>query len=389
MRKTAPALFVLAFCLLLTPPAVQGSDHADPLSLSELEGGITGLFVFSEGDDMIVILNVRRRLLPDSKYELEPFEFAVHMDLHSRIDFSDPEDLQRYGGTIVSPEGVRENVTIKIRLKNDTKVKEWSAKGVDKGKLDIWTGLRDDPFIFPPFFKANVVSMVVKIPFSEFRPDQQDWVIWGTVTRINREEYEEDDELVDHVGRSNRTQNARFGFLNTLHPSEHVAAIREMKEKRERVVEWMNRYTETAPAVPLVRLLWTIRRYDEQPDVMIYTRREGHPQSFPNGRRLDDDIAKITCERGDCVLWELSFYDNWKGKPDFRPHENDKPFLAGWPYMAEPWTEGMAPKRKSLKTIFKVALVLLLIFLLVWFELWRRKKKLEEIPYVPPRRLKS
>ncbi len=383
MRVTAPALFVLALCLLLAPAAADASDHADPTLLPELEGGITGLFVFAEQDQMIVILNVRRRLLPGSTYELHPFEFAVHMDLHSRINFSNPEDLLRYGGTIVSPEGIRENVTIKIRLNEDASLKEWSVDGLEKSELDLWTGLRDDPFIFPPFFKTNVISMVVKIPFSQFRAEQQDWVIWGSIVRV------EDGEQVDHVGRSNRTQNLRFGFLNTLHPSEHVAAIREEKEKRERLVKWMNGYTETASAVPLVRLLWTIRRYDEQPDVMIYTRREGHDQKFPNGRRPEDDVAELTCQRGDCVLWELSFYDNWSGKPTFRPHENDKAFPGVWPYLAEPWAEGMAPQRKSLKTIGTVALLLILLFLLVWFELWRRKKKIEEIPYVPPRRVRT
>ncbi len=382
MRKTGPALLALALSLWLSPAPVEASDHADPTMLTELEGGITGLFVFSEGDQMIVILNVRRRLLAGPPYELHPFEFAIHMDLHSRINFSDPEDLVRYGGTVVSPEGIKENVKIRIRLDDDTTVNEWWAEGLDKSKLQIWTGVRDDPFIFPPFFGANVISMVVKIPFSQFRSDQQDWVIWGSTTRVKN------GEQVDLVGRSNRTQNARFGFLNTLHPSEHVAAIREMKEKRERLVKRLNGYVETAPLVPLARLLWTIRRYDEHPDVMIYTRREGHAEGYPNGRKLEDDVAALTCKLGDCVLWELSFFDNWSGRPDFRPSKNDKAFLAGWPYMAEPW-EGTPIQRKSLKTIFKTLLVLLLILLLVWFELWRRKKKKQEIPYVPPRRLKT
>ena len=60
MKKTA--LFFLGLVLLLFPAAIKSSDHADPINLEVLESGITDLFAFPDGDQMIVILNTRRAL---------------------------------------------------------------------------------------------------------------------------------------------------------------------------------------------------------------------------------------------------------------------------------------------------------------------------------------
>ena len=76
-----------------------------------------------------------------------------------------------------------------------------------------------------------------------------------------------------------------------------------------------------------------IRKYDLVPDVMVYTTR--FEPKFPNGRQLLDDVAALTCQVGDCILQELSFIEG--GWP--RALVNDKPFLADWPYVAEPYPD--------------------------------------------------
>ena len=54
----------MALSLLLPAFAVYASDHADPIGIdpTKQEPNITGLFFFPDGDDMIVIFNVRPSL---------------------------------------------------------------------------------------------------------------------------------------------------------------------------------------------------------------------------------------------------------------------------------------------------------------------------------------
>jgi hypothetical protein len=65
---------------------------------------------------------------------------------------------------------------------------------------------------------------------------------------------------------------------------------------------------------------------------MVYTNQ--FEPGFPNGRRLEDDVAKLTCNQGDCPLQENAFIDT-KQWP--RATVNDKPLLAEFPFLAEPW----------------------------------------------------
>jgi len=339
MKKTN--LLLLSLSLLVLPAALNGSDHADPinLSMSELEAGITDLFAFPDGDQMIVMLNVRRALTADKgPFNLEPFEYAIYMDVHSEVTFDNARDKAVYGGTITKPDGIKEDVTIKIRLDNDAKLAKNFNNGRPKydglsniDKIRVETGVFDDPFIFPRFFKRNVIAMILSIPFSSF-PDKngKDWIIWGTSTRLK------DGVQIDHVGRSNRSQQGRFDFLNTLHPSKHVAAIKAHNQSRVDIEKTLMQYVP--PLVNAYQPLFKIRPYDEFPDVMIYTKR--YPIKFPNGRNLEDDVALLTCEQGDCALVEGAVIDSpqWP-----RATKNDKTFKKEFPYLADPWPASPPP----------------------------------------------
>ena len=354
MKKLALFLVALSLVVALFPPAARGSDHADPIVVKEAEANITGLFFFPKDDQMILILNVRRALTAGGPYQLEPYVYNVNMDLHSQVTYDNDSERARYGGTVVNPDGISPDVKVKIRLNDDTSLKEKSFDGLtNPDGIRVWTGVRDDPFIFPRFFKRNVISMVMSIPISSFPAGQQDWILWGTVTRASN------GEQLDHVGRSNRTQQGRFGFLNTVPANQQAKALMEQLEKTSKTDKFLKRFNATMPLENLYEYVLLIRSYDLFPDVMIYTNR--FPPGFPNGRLLPDDVAALTCATGDCILQELSFIEG--GWP--RATENDKPFLDDFPYLGEPWPD--TPQAPS--NVWPLwPFVLLLLLLIVLFE---------------------
>ena len=306
----------------------RASDHADPMWLpeDEQEANITGLFFFPEGDQYIAILDVRRALTAAPPYDLEPWEYNIYIDVHSKVTFDKDEDVARYGGTIVNPDSISPDVTIKFHLNNDTTVKSQSFQGLNEPeKIRVWTGVRADPFIFPKFSKVNVITIALSIPMTSFPDGEPNWLLWATTNRADG------GEQIDHVGRSNRTQLGRFDFLNTLKPSEQVAAIQERAKTITKVQDFLNNW---APPLANLNQLsgFLIRHYDYVPDVMIYSSQR--PPGFPNGRRLTDDVALLTCEQGDCPLLENSFIDT-----DLYPRSttNGKPLIAEFPFLAEPW----------------------------------------------------
>jgi hypothetical protein len=340
------AIWSVVVLFLLTPP-VFASDHADPIRLKRLSAGLTGLFAFPKDDQLVVIVGVRRGLTGPPESELSSYTYSIYIDLHSEVAFDSEEDRARYGGTVVTSEDIRPDVTIMLRLNDDATLQENSITGLtDTSRIRLWTGVRDDPFIFPRFFGTNIVAMVVSIPISSFPEGQQDWLIWATSKRGGKQ--------IDHVGRANRTMLPRFDFLNTLPPNEHVAALQK-------------RHHAPGPIQDVARTqimpLFAIRPYDFAPDVMLFTTR--FPAGFPNGRLLTDDVAALTCEQGDCLLWEVSFADSSQWP---RQTTNDKPFLDEFPYLAEPWPHKKPAPMPGLtkRTQFTLAgLVIVLVGLLI------------------------
>ncbi|MGR9000130.1 MAG: DUF4331 family protein [Gammaproteobacteria bacterium] len=359
----------LVFALFFFPFTSYASDHADPFKIGpdEQAANITGLFFFPEGDQMIAILNVRRSLTGAPPYILDPFEFTINMDTHTMVTFDNAEDLARYGGTIVNPDGILPDIKIRIRLNNDGTVKEKTFKGLTNPEnIKLYTGVRDDPFIFPRFFDVNVITMALSIPKSSFSDTQQNWLLWATSKRI------EDGKQFDHVGRANRSQLVRFEILNTLPPSEHVIAIKKAAESAGKIQKFLK-----ACLPPLANLNQLsgllMRHYDYVPDVMIYTNQ--FEPGFPNGRQLTDDVASLTCSQGNCALQENAFIDT-KQWP--RATVNDKPFLDTFPYLAEPWpARPQDPAPSCWPCILQyliipgVIILAIIIGLIVW---WRRKR---------------
>jgi len=360
-------LLSLVFLLGFFTYASHASDHADPFKISaeEQAANLTGLFFYPKGDQYILILDVRRSLTAAPPYVLEPFEFDINMDTHSEVTFDNPEDKARYGGTIVNPEGISPDVHIKIHLNNDVTVKDKLFEGLkNPEKIVLYTGVRDDPFIFPRFFNVNVITMVMSIPKSSFSESQKTWLLWATSRRVNGEQF-------DHVGRSNRTQLGRFEILNTIPPKEHVATIKKQAESADKLQKFLQ-----ACLPPLANLNQLsgllVRHYDYVPDVMVYTSQ--FEPGFPNGRRLEDDVALLTCNQGDCPLQENAFIDT-KQWP--RATVNDKPLLAEFPFLAEPWpAKPQATPPSCWPYIMKYVIMPLIIVaaFIIGLIIWHRRK---------------
>lgn len=358
-------LWLLAGLLLILAWVLPGkaSDHADPVNLQVPETNITDLFLFPEGDRLILIFNVRRALTTPPPYDLSPYTYEVNFDFTTPLGFDNPADIARYGGTVLEPAKLHPDATIRIRLNNDA-----SLKSVEYGALqntsDIRTyfAVRDDPFNFPRFYGVNAITMVMSIPRNAFPQGQRDFILWGTTAR--------DGQQIDHVGRSIRTQLPRFGFLNTLPPAEHVPALMKQSELRSDIYTFLkgNREWWSGAFAELMESTFLLRGYDLQPDVMIYSDR--FPVGYPNGRLLSDDVVAQSCAFGDCLLQEISFIEG--AFP--RRTMNDKPFLPDFPYLAEAWPDKPppAPPTRSL-TPYLIGIAILLILLswgLVQFLRW-------------------
>ncbi len=358
-----PALLLLTALLVSAPPTARASDHADPTDLTDPNANITGLFIFPKDDQYILIFNVRRSLTDPKPYDLAAYEYVVNFDLSTPVTFNSAEDRARYGGTILVPEQLHPDASITVRLNNDTTLKSIVYQGMkNTGHIRTYTGVRDDPFIFPRFFKVNVISMVMSIPMNAFPDGQRDFILWGITTKNGK--------ISDHVGRSVRTQLPRFGAINTAPPREHVKILMKVKTITDDLYNFLkgNKEWWSKASADLLQFTFQIRKYDLVPDVMIYTNR--FPAGFPNGRLLTDDVNAILCATGDCLLQELSFIEgDWP-----RATKNDKDFLPDWPYLAEPWADKQEPA-PSTRSIWPyiIAIGLLLAFL-IWgvIELLRR-----------------
>lgn len=392
-------LVALVSPLCWLPQPARASDHADPIDLwgnKPREPRITDLFVFPvdadgavvepyvrpDGDSLaspdlaprpelspaqraqirslVFVLCFRPQLpasasTPGATVDVEPYTYRIHMDLERTVAFDDAQMRLRYGGAVVRPEDIRPTVTIELRLRNEiqadgTLLVEPTYLGnalTDTDRIQVWAGVRDDPFIFPMFFKSNVLAVVLEIPITSFPSGQRDWIVWATSSRGNRQ--------IDTVGRSSRTQNPRFDPLNTLPPSEHVAEIEHDEQHPSLMRDLFLRAN--------IQSLFAFRQWDNVPDVMLFSSR--FPPGFPNGRLLTDDVAAQLAQFGDTALLDLSYLAG-----DFpRKTTNDKPFLARFPYLAEPWTDPAAPKPFQFATLNKLKLIAAGLVLLVVFAL--------------------
>ena len=391
--------------VLLSGTAASASDHADPIKVrffGRPESNLTGLFVFEQKDKLVIALCARPGLA-SKDVDLHSFSCSINIDFDAEVAISadgrDEDRTFRYGGWVKNPEQISEDIVITFDFDTDSgrnplataplgtpiditptisKKPESVGDQLEK-KMKSWVGIRDDPFILQGFSTTNVVAMVVELPF-EIVGDKP-LLIWGTCRQHSKK--------IDHVGRSLRTMLPRFDFLNSLHPSDHVKAIRRQHESPDIFQDVMSYFASP---------FFAIRHYDFEPDVLIFSRSRwrndlkgagldinnvdiNHKRvAFPNGRRLTDDVALLMRDRGDALLFEVSTAEAHADHVP-RPTTNGKPFESRFPYLAAPNEDPKSPEKPSLRTrtiVIFVAGALVAFALLVafpWWLYWRERRR--------------
>lgn len=281
------AMLVFSGVWCASPPSVHGSDHADtPLltSIGRHDARITDLFSFTRGDRLVLIV-CTNPAIPAGVTEYvwpEDLELRIEIDNDSEVSFADATANAIYGGTVVDPDGIAEDVTFDVDVHHGApRLKVKGIRGEVKMDVRFFAGLRDDPFIRGPLIGKNVAGLVIDLPLSAVLGDSPNLLVWAT-TRVA----DVAGPIVELGARSLRSQLPENLTLNTFHPSRHQSDL------------------------GLV------------PDVVIYD--TSLPAAFPNGRELADDVVDLV---GDPRLLSTD--------APF-PSANDVPFLAGFPYLAAP-----------------------------------------------------
>lgn len=281
------ATAALAICLVCAPPA-QAADHGDtPLltSIPRHDARLTDLHAFLRGGDLVIAVSTNPAIPPGMTHYQFPadLELAIHLDNDSEVSFDDPSDLATYGGTVVHPGQICEDITFRLRF-DDQGQPILHLKGLPQkaaSQIQLFTGLRDDPFIRGPRIGRNVASVVLEMPLDLVLAGQSTILLWAT-SRVP----DVHGQQADLAGRALRSMFPENDAMNTLHPRFHEALL------------------------------------GQAPDVMIFD--TSRPAAFPNGRELTDDVVDLV---GDPRIL---------ANDDPFPSTNDVPFLADFPYLAPP-----------------------------------------------------
>jgi hypothetical protein len=282
--STAAVLFLLAS--LTSAPVL--SDHSDtPLVQGVLrqDGNITDLHVFVRDGKLVLAVATNPAIPPGVSQYVFPSDLSIRIfiDNDSAVTFDDPVALATYGGTIVQPSHIQQDVTFTVTFDAQGAAYLSSSGipgGVNNNDIQFFAGLRDDPFIRGPRIGRNSAAIVIQLPLSAVMDGQDTLLVWATT------QYEGVDGAADLAGRSLRSMFPENAALNPTKPKHHLSQI------------------------------------GLEPDVIIYD--TSRPAAFPNGRELADDVVDLV---GDprVLMNDQPF-----------PSANDLPYLSTFPYLAAP-----------------------------------------------------
>ncbi|GIW42636.1 MAG: hypothetical protein KatS3mg076_3213 [Candidatus Binatia bacterium] len=289
---------LLSWTIVLAMAAASlASDHADTPELVAAErhdARITDLFVFLRDENLVLALCADPTIGPELReYRFPPdltFEFFVDND--SAVSFDDPVDLEKFGGTVLEPEKISEDVFFRVTFTPDGEPElETNARvggggggcslSAPRKDVKLFVGLRDDPFIRGPRIGRNVACVVLEVPLAAVLEESPVLLVWAT-SKVEGLP----GDFQDLAGRAMHSQNPETNLMNTLHPSRHRAEL------------------------------------GEPPDVVIFD--TSRPAGYPNGRELTDDVVDLV---GDPRALATD---------DPYPDANDVPFLGEFPYLAPP-----------------------------------------------------
>ncbi len=282
------ALVVILACLGVCPPGTAASDHGDTPLLKEIgrhDARITDLYTFLRGSRIVFVVC----LDPTVPHDATDYRFApdltvqVYVDNDSPVALDDPDDLRTFGGTLTEPQRLAADASFRVRFDEQGRatLKTTGLRRPRGLKVQLFTGLRDDPFIRGPRIGHNVAAIVIELPLVEVLGDSGTLLVWATsqIEQVHG-------PLQDMAGRALRSQFPENDPMNTMRPHDHAM------------------------------------RMEVVPDVMILD--TSRPVAFPNGRELTDDVVDLVGDRR--VLDD----------DDPFPAQNDLPFLSVFPYLAPP-----------------------------------------------------
>ncbi|HYC55964.1 MAG TPA: hypothetical protein VEL28_13600 [Candidatus Binatia bacterium] len=278
----------LIVATLLCGPA-GAADHADTPNLIQVarhDGRLTDLHVFTTGDDLVLSLATNPNIPVGAASYTFPSDttFRIYIDRRPAVSFENPSMNQTYGGEFKKARRIKPDVTFTITFPSGLPSVEVDGAAVDE--LQVFAGLRDDPFIRGPRQGRNIGAIVLQFPLADVLgrggSGNKTIAVWATsdVPGISG-------SIEEHAGRALRSQFGNADVMNNLPPSMHASMLNMV------------------------------------PDVVIYD--TSAPAVFPNGRRLEDDVVDLVGETT-TLATDAPF-----------PSTNDKAFLSEFPYLAEPW----------------------------------------------------
>ncbi len=286
-RPSALGIFGMIAAGLVTGWTLRASDHSDAPQMNDLirqDANLTDLHAYLVRRNLVITLASNPAIPPDVTDYVFPSDvtFEIHLDNHSRVS---PDDPQHMGGTILDPDRIREDLTIRVRFRDNGRARVWILHHEKHPRpvplVRFFAGLRDDPFIRGPRQGRNVAAMVLEVPLAAVTRRQSTLLIWAT-SKVD----EFDGPFQDLIGRSLRSMMPENNAMNELPPSQQS------------------------------------RQMGVPPDVMIFDTAE--PATYPNGRALTDDVVDLVDDPR-VVANDAPF-----------PSENDVPFLNRFPYLAPP-----------------------------------------------------
>lgn len=283
-RARAATAALLVACLWMPVSASDHSDAPQAGTLIRQDANLTDLHAFVVSNNLVLALSCNPAIPKSASSYVFPSDvtFEINIDNHSAVSSDDPLGM---GGTILAPDKIREDVTFRIRFGANgaprLQTLIHSPRHPRVPLLNLFAGLRDDPFIRGPRVGRNVASIVLEVPLAPLTTRQSTLLIWAT-TKVD----DFDGLFQDLAGRSLRSMMPENNPMNLMHPRRQTTAM------------------------------------GVSPDVMIYD--TSRPAAFPNGRALTDDVVDLVGDPrvlGNDAPW---------------PSANDVPFLSTFPYLAAP-----------------------------------------------------
>lgn len=292
-RKVFPVCAaVLAWTVSLPSRAADHGDTPLLIQIGRHDARLTDLHAFRSGDNLVLSLSTNPAIPVSATSYTFPSDLSlrIYVDRHSRVSFEDEDAVRLFGGTIEEPEGVRPDLTFTITFDEEGNP-SLDVRGLGRQareRIQLFAGLRDDPFINGLRSGRNVASIVLEMPLADvLRPQAGDSTILVWAKSDVPDVDGHDDE---HAGRNLRSQVLGNEELNGMGPADH----------------WM--------------------KMGVVPDVVIYD--TSRPAGFPNGRLLTDDIIDMLGNDGDPAVFNNPTAE--------APTANDVSFLATFPYLAPP-----------------------------------------------------